>query len=89
MSLDNISPSTTIDMIESPVLIMHDKEDKAVPSTESRYMFDNLKDNNDVYHTEFSLFNHVDISQTLPIPDMIRELVKLSKYMYRLMYLAS
>ena len=88
-SLQEISPSRNIVHLKAPVLAMHDREDTAIPSTESQRMADALAGRNDVYHTEFSLFKHMDPSRTLPPPAMARELWKLATHMYHIMRLGT
>ena len=88
-NLARISPSTRIGALEAPVLIMHDREDTAVPATESRRMAEALKERGQVYYTEFSLFQHMDPTRRVAPPTMMRELWKLLLHMYNVMRLGA
>ncbi len=83
--LDAISPATRIEDLSARVLIMHDKADSLVPSEESRRLADALSERGDVYHTEFSLFQHVDPTRPVSPPVYVRELFKLYLHMYRVL----
>ena len=83
--LDAISPATRIEDLKARVLIMHDKADSLVPSEESRRLADALSERGDVYHTEFSLFQHVDPTRPVSPPVYARELVKLYLHMYKVL----
>ena len=83
--LDAISPATRIEDLRARVLIMHDREDKLVPSEESRRLADALRERGDVYHTEFSLFQHVDPTRPVSPPIYVRELFKLYLHMYNVL----
>ena len=89
VNLARISPSTRIGALEAPVLIMHDREDTAVPATESRRMAEALKERGQVYYTEFSLFQHMDPTRRVAPPTMVRELWKLLLHMYNVMRLGA
>ena len=87
--LERISPSTLIATLETPVLIMHDREDTAVPAAESRRMAEALEGRAQVNYTEFSLFQHMDPTRQLAPPDMVREVWKLLVHMYNIMRLGA
>ena len=87
--LKRISPSTRIAELEAPLLVMHDREDTAVPSEESRRMSEALKERGQVYYTEFSLFQHVDPTRSLPPSTMAKELWKLLLHIYNIMRLGT
>ena len=89
VNLARISPSTRIGAMEAPVLIMHDREDTAVPATESQRMADALEERGQVYYTEFSLFQHMDPTRRVAPPTMVRELWKLLLHMYNVMRLGA
>ena len=84
-----ISPSTLIATLESPVLVMHDREDTAVPATESRRMAEALEGRSQVYYTEFSLFQHMDPTRQVAPPTMAQEVWKLLRHMYNVMRLSA
>lgn len=83
--LDAISPAARIEDLDARVLIMHDREDKLVPSEESRRLADSLSVRGGVYHTEFSLFQHVDPTRPVSPPIYARELFKLYLHMYNVL----
>ncbi len=83
-----ISPSTRIDRLKAPVLLMHDREDTAIPAVESKRMAESLA-GGDVYYTEFSIFQHVDPTRPVPFPELIREMGKLYLHMYNVMRVAA
>ena len=83
--LDAISPATRIQDLAARVLIMHDREDKLVPSEESRRLADALSERDGVYHTEFSLFQHMDPTRLVSPPIYARELFKLYLHMYNIL----
>ena len=83
--LDAISPAARIEDLDARILIMHDREDKLVPSEESRRLAGALAERGGVYHTEFSLFQHVDPTRPVSPPIYARELVKLYLHMYNVL----
>ena len=83
--LASISPSTRLQDLNARVLIMHDRQDKLVPSEESRRLADALSERGGVYHTEFSLFQHVDPTRPVSPPIYARELFKLYLHMYNVL----
>ena len=83
--LDAISPATRIQDLNARVLIMHDREDKLVPSEESRRLSDALSERGGIYHTEFSLFQHVDPTRPVSPPIYAREIFKLYLHMYNVL----
>ena len=87
--LERISPSTLISTLETPVLVMHDREDTAVPAAESRRMAEALEGRGQVYYTEFSLFQHMDPTRPVAPPTMAQELWKLLLHMYNVMRLGA
>ena len=64
---------------------MHDREDKLVPSEESRRLVDALTPRGDVYYTEFSFFDHLDPTRPVGRLEFVREGTKLIAHMYRVM----
>ena len=83
--LEAVSPSTRIGDLRARILIMHDREDDLVPSEESRRLADALADSGRVYHTEFSLFQHLDPTRTVSPPVYAKELLKLFLHMYNVL----
>jgi hypothetical protein len=86
-SLRMVSPSEVIEHLQATVLIMHDREDKWVPSEESRRLADALQDRGGVYYTEFSFFQHVDPTRRVGLTTFVREVTKLFLHMYNVLLL--
>jgi pimeloyl-ACP methyl ester carboxylesterase len=84
-TLHAISPISKIEDLEARVLIMHDRQDRLVPSEESRRLAEDLADRGGVSHTEFSLFQHLDPTRPVSPPVYVRELFKLYMHMYRVL----
>ena len=80
-----ISPISKIEDLEAKVLIMHDRQDRLVPSEESRRLAKDLASRGGVSHTEFSLFQHLDPTRPVSPPVYVRELFKLYMHMYRVL----
>lgn len=87
--LDRISPRAGIGSLVAPLLVMHDREDTAVPAAESRRMVDALTSRGQPYYTEFSLFQHMDPTRSVAPPTMAVELWKLLLHMYNVMRLSA
>ena len=85
IELASISPVTRLQDLNARVLLMHDRQDKLVPSEESRRLADALSERGGVYHTEFSLFQHVDPTRPVSPPIYARELFKLYLHMYNIL----
>ncbi len=84
-TLHRISPSTNIDSLKAKALVMHDRQDRLVPSEESRRLVDALRSRGDVHYTEFSFFNHLDPSTRVGNLELAREGAKLFLHIYKLM----
>lgn len=84
-TLRRISPGTDIGNLRAKALVMHDLQDNLVPSEESRRLVDALESRGDVYHTEFSFFEHLDPSQRVGRVELAREGTKLFLHIYRVM----
>ena len=85
IELASISPATGLQDLNARVLLMHDRQDKLVPSEESRRLAEALSERGGVYHTEFSLFQHVDPTRPVSPPIYARELFKLYLHMYNVL----
>ena len=84
--LGAISPIDVLDGIHAGVLIMHDREDDAIPSEESRRLAEALRAaGRDVRHTEFSLFQHVEATRAVGPLTFVREVAKLYLHMYHVL----
>jgi pimeloyl-ACP methyl ester carboxylesterase len=88
-TINAISPSTSIAALKAPVLIMHDREDSAIPASESTRLAGALAQRDRVYYTEFSIFQHVDPTRPLPPLTMAREVWKLLLHVYNIMRLSA
>ncbi|MBI4336895.1 MAG: hypothetical protein HY683_03595 [Chloroflexi bacterium] len=88
-SLGDISPSQHLATLKAEVLVMHDRQDDAVPAGESRRLAEALGPRGRVFHTEFSFFQHVDPTRPVPPLTFMREAFKLSRHMYRILRVAT
>ena len=84
-TLNDISPSTNINDLRARLLVMHDTQDPLVPSEESRRLVDALQERGNVYHTEFSFFDHLDPSSRVGYLELAREGSKLFGHIYQVM----
>ena len=84
-TLRRISPSANIDGLKAKVLVMHDRQDRLVPSEESRRLVDALQSRGDVHYTEFSFFEHLDPSTRVGNVELVREGAKLFLHIYKIM----
>ena len=80
-TMKQISPSTHIDNLKAPVMIIHDRNDRLVPSVESRRLERALRDKGDVRYTEVVAFDHVRPSGG-GVWDLAKEGLKLYRHMY-------
>ena len=87
--LAKISPSTNIGNLKARLLIAHDREDRLVPSEESRRLADALVTRGDVRHTEFSFFDHVTPDKTVGPLTFVKEAFKLFRYTYSIIRLTT
>ena len=74
---EEISPSTYITNLRSPVYIMHDKKDDMIPYIQSKDLYETLLNKVDVNYTEFQLFRHLDPDREISPVNMIIEIKKL------------
>lgn len=79
-----VSPSSNIGELRARVLIMHDREDDAVPVEESRRFYEALRARGRVTYTEFSFFQHVDPTQRVGFFTFIREAFKLYRHLFHI-----
>ena len=79
--MKQISPSTHLDDLKARVMIMHDRNDRLVPSGESRRLERALRDRGDVRYTEVLAFDHVRPSGG-GVWDLAKEGLKLYRHMY-------
>ena len=87
VGLAELSPSVHIADVRARLLVMHDRNDRHVPVTESRRLVEALGERDGDRYTEFLSFNH-----TLPgeggILDRIGQGWRLSRHMYDLISIA-
>ena len=85
--LAELSPSNHIADVRARLLVMHDRDDRHVPVTESRRLVAALGEREGDRYTEFLTFNH-----TLPgeggVLDRLRQGFRLSRHMYDLIRIA-
>ena len=79
--MEQISPSTHVDNLKTTVMIMHDRNDRLVPSFESRRLELALRDRGNVRYTEVLAFDHVRPSGG-GVWDLAKEGLKLYRHMY-------
>ena len=84
-----ISPSTHLDGLRARVLIMQNREDDLIPVEESRRLADTLTDENQIYYTEFSFFQHVDPTKPVSTLTFAKESFKLFMHMYNILRYAA
>ena len=86
-ALAAISPSNHIANVQARLLVMHDRDDRHVPVTESRRLVEVRGDREGDRYTEFLSFNH-----TLPgeggLLDRLGQAFRLSRHMYDLIRVA-
>ncbi len=87
--LSRVSPSSYVQDIQFPVLIMHDRNDALVPVEESRRLRDGLHDRADVNYTEFSFFEHMDPTRPVSKTTFIGDIFKLFLHMQKMLKLSS
>ena len=85
-TLSRISPSTNIEDLRAKLLVMHDRQDRLVPSEESRRLADAVRPRGDVHYTEFSFFEHLDPSTRVGYLELGKEGAKLFMHIYRIMW---
>ena len=85
--LASLSPSNHIEDVRARLLVMHDRDDRHVPVTESRRLVEALGQRDGDRYTEFRSFNH-----TLPgeggLLDRLGQAFRLSRHMYGLIRIA-
>lgn len=87
--LEELSPSQYVEKLKARVLIMHDREDALVPSTESRRLADALTRRGNLHYTEFTLFKHMDPTRPLGLFSFAKETFKLFWHMYNVLRIAA
>ncbi|OGD83450.1 hypothetical protein A2165_03260 [Candidatus Curtissbacteria bacterium RBG_13_40_7] len=84
---DYLSPDLKINKLKAKLLILNDKKDTYVPKTEGEKFVKNLP-KNQLYLIEVDSFEHVNPTTKLTRLAAIKQLLNLSKYLYRIFYQA-
>ena len=87
-NLARISPSTYIEDVQARLLVMHDREDRMVPVTESRRLLDATRDRLDVRYTELSAFDHL-LPEAGGLLARLRQGLQLYMHTYHILRIAS
>ncbi len=81
-SMNHISPSAHIADLKARIMILHDRNDRLVPSAESRRLADALEERGNYRYTEVLAFEHVRPASGGGLWQLVREGVKLYHHMY-------
>ena len=87
-NLARISPSTYIEDVQARLLVMHDREDRMVPVTESHRLLDATQDRLDVRYTELSAFDHL-LPEAGGLLARLRQGLQLYMHSYHILRIAS
>ena len=87
-NLARVSPVTYIGGIQAPLLVMHDRDDRMVPVTESRRLVQATQDGLDVRYTELSAFDHL-LPEAGGLLARVRQGIQLYMHTYHVIRLAS
>ena len=83
-NMNSISPSTYVGSLKARVMILHDRDDRLVPSAESRRLAEALEPRGDFRYTEVLAFEHVRPTSGCGLWGLAKEAFKLSRHMYGL-----
>ncbi len=81
-SMNHISPSAHVGDLKARIMILHDRNDRLVPSAESRRLADALEERGNYRYTEVLAFEHVRPASGGGLWQLVREGVKLYRHMY-------
>ena len=87
-NLARVSPVTYIGGIQAPLLVMHDRDDRMVPVSESRRLVQATQDSLDVRYTELSAFDHL-LPEAGGLLARVRQGIQLYMHTYHAIRLAS
>jgi hypothetical protein len=87
-ALEAASPSDQLENLRAETLIMHSLGDALIPVEESRGLAEALTGRVPLHYAEFTLFDHVDISRSLPAATLLREVLRLINHTRLLMRFA-
>ena len=85
----SISPSNNISHLKARVMIMHDRDDRLMPSVESRRLADALESRGDYRYTELLAFEHVRPAGGGSLWLSLKEGYKLFRHMYDIIRVSS
>ena len=86
--LAQISPATYISDVRARVLVLHDYNDKMVPSSESRRLMEALKSRGNIRYTEVRSFDHATVDRSSVLA-YLGDAVRLYRHMYEILRVAS
>ena len=81
-SMNYISPSAHVGDLKARIMILHDRNDRLVPSAESRRLADALEERGNYRYTEVLAFEHVRPANGGGLWQLVKEGVKLYRHMY-------
>jgi len=85
-TLRDVSPSSSVQALDTDLFIMHDRSDPYIPYVESRRLRDATAGNgHQVYFAEFDFLNHVELKNPSNPISFLADLVKLIFYSWLLM----
>ena len=84
-AMDRISPSRYVNDLQAELLILHDRDDRLVPSAESRRLAAAMQERVGVRYTELLSFEHVRPTSGTGVWQAIKEGIKLYGHMYQVM----
>ena len=87
--MKSISPSNNISHLKARVMIMHDRDDRLMPSVESRRLADALESRGDFRYTELLAFEHVRPAGGGSLWLSLKEGYKLFRHMYDIIRVSS
>jgi len=81
-TMNHISPSAHVGDLKARIMILHDRNDRLVPSAESRRLADALEERGNYRYTEVLAFEHVRPASGGGLWQLVKEGVKLYRHMY-------
>lgn len=85
-----LSPSSRIDQLKTKTFIMHDEDDTYIPYVESRRFAEGAINVSEKTYTQFTMFEHMRPQENAGNPfTFLREVVKLSFHLYRVLLQAT
>lgn len=85
-SLAGISPSTNVASLQAELFLMHDRDDKIIPFTESQRFYAEAEPKRGKHLTELRLFRHVEPGGVANPLVLLRELPKLFQHVYSILF---